>query len=135
MQLQQFTATQVATHKSRRDLWVIIHGKVYNISKFVSEHPGGEDILLEHAGIPSKVSLLTHSFCQGTDATEIFEDIGHSTDARELMKQFLIGIVVNDDDDDDGDQGESKTRTDSVLHNGLEPPIKGSYVHSDAITN
>ena len=27
----------------------------------------------------------------GKDATESFEDVGHSTDARELMKEHLIG--------------------------------------------
>lgn len=29
----------------------------------------------------------------GRDATESFEDVGHSLDARELLKQFLIGEV------------------------------------------
>lgn len=27
----------------------------------------------------------------GGDATENFEDVGHSTDARELSKTFIIG--------------------------------------------
>ena len=27
----------------------------------------------------------------GTDATEAFEDVGHSTDAREMMKEYRIG--------------------------------------------
>ena len=27
----------------------------------------------------------------GGDATEAFEDVGHSTDARELMKDYLVG--------------------------------------------
>ena len=27
----------------------------------------------------------------GGDATEAFEDVGHSTDARELMKDYAIG--------------------------------------------
>ena len=27
----------------------------------------------------------------GGDATEAFEDVGHSTDARELMKDYVIG--------------------------------------------
>lgn len=30
----------------------------------------------------------------GTDATEAFEDIGHSTDAREMLKTYLIGKLV-----------------------------------------
>lgn len=29
----------------------------------------------------------------GTDATESFEDVGHSTDAREMLEQYYIGEV------------------------------------------
>lgn len=29
----------------------------------------------------------------GGDATESFEDVGHSTDAREMLQQYLIGEV------------------------------------------
>ena len=30
----------------------------------------------------------------GKDATEAFEDVGHSPDAREIQKKYLIGEVV-----------------------------------------
>lgn len=43
---------------------------------FISQHPGGEEVLLEQAG---------------GDATESFEDVGHSTDAREMLQQYYIG--------------------------------------------
>ena len=42
------------------------------------QHPGGEEILFENAG---------------TNSTEAFEDVGHSTDAREMLKDFYIGEV------------------------------------------
>ena len=40
------------------------------------QHPGGEEILVENSG---KIS------------TEEFEDVGHSSDAREMMKEYFIG--------------------------------------------
>lgn len=43
------------------------------------QHPGGEEVLLEQSGC---------------DATEAFEDIGHSSDARELMEPLKIGEIV-----------------------------------------
>lgn len=43
---------------------------------FWFQHPGGEEVLLEQAG---------------RDATEPFEDVGHSTDAREMMSKYKIG--------------------------------------------
>lgn len=30
----------------------------------------------------------------GKDGSEAFEDVGHSTDARELMKRYKIGEVI-----------------------------------------
>jgi cytochrome b involved in lipid metabolism len=30
----------------------------------------------------------------GGDGTEAFEDVGHSTDAREMMNKFKIGELV-----------------------------------------
>lgn len=30
----------------------------------------------------------------GKEATEAFEDVGHSTDARDMMKKFKIGEIV-----------------------------------------
>lgn len=52
------------------------------LTSFTKQHPGGEEVLLEQAG---------------KDATEHFEDVGHSTDARDLMKSFLIGELHDDD--------------------------------------
>ncbi len=46
---------------------------------FFFQHPGGEEILIENAG---------------DDSTEAFEDVGHSSDAREMMKDYLIGELV-----------------------------------------
>lgn len=39
-----FTAEEVAQHSGRDDLWFVIHGKVYDITNFMDEHPGGEEV-------------------------------------------------------------------------------------------
>ncbi|NXB00535.1 CYB5B protein, partial [Cnemophilus loriae] len=69
---------EVAKRNSNREAWLVIHGRVYDVTRFLEEHPGGEEVLLEQAG---------------RDATESFEDVGHSTDAREMLKQYYIGEV------------------------------------------
>ncbi|KAL3635971.1 hypothetical protein CASFOL_020518 [Castilleja foliolosa] len=50
--------------------------EVYDVSSYLDEHPGGDDVLLSAVG---------------TDATEEFEDAGHSKTARDLLEQFFIG--------------------------------------------
>ncbi|CAO3681871.1 unnamed protein product [Umbelopsis ramanniana] len=76
--MSSFTYEQVAEHNTKDDLYMIIHNKVYNISKFVDEHPGGEEVLLDEGA---------------KDATESFEDVGHSDEARELLEKYYIGEV------------------------------------------
>ena len=43
---------------------------------FFGQHPGGEEILLENSG---------------KDASEEFEDVGHSSDAREMLNDYYLG--------------------------------------------
>ncbi|KAJ5632841.1 hypothetical protein N7490_009180 [Penicillium lividum] len=73
-----FDVADVAAHKTRNDLWVIIHGKVYDLTKYVRDHPGGADVLCDVAGL---------------DATEAYDEVGHSEDADEILETFLIGTV------------------------------------------
>lgn len=58
------------------------------------KHPGGEEVLLEQAG---------------KDATESFEDVGHSTDAREMLKQYYIGEVHPHDRKKEGSKDQNMT--------------------------
>ncbi|MBN3270811.1 CYB5 protein, partial [Polyodon spathula] len=80
--VKYYTLEEINRHSSSKDVWIIIHDKVYDITSFLEEHPGGEEVLLEQAA---------------TDATENFEDVGHSTDAREMLKQYFIGELHPDD--------------------------------------
>jgi len=70
--------TEVAQHDKLEDVWIVIHNKVYDVTHFIGEHPGG-DILMDGAG---------------KDATGLFEDIGHSSDARSMLKDYYIGDLV-----------------------------------------
>lgn len=36
--------------KSEADLWVLVNGKVYDLSKYYQGHPGGPEIIEENAG-------------------------------------------------------------------------------------
>jgi len=75
---QEFTYSDVSSHSSKKDLYLVIHDKVYDSSSFVDEHPGGEEVLLDVGG---------------QDATEAFEDVGHSDEAREILDGLLVGTL------------------------------------------
>lgn len=73
---EELTYAEVQKHSTKKDLYLVIHDKVYNTSSFVDEHPGGEEVLLDVGG---------------QDATEAFEDVGHSDEAREILDGLLVG--------------------------------------------
>lgn len=48
--LATYTPAEVAKHASAHDAWIIISGKVLDITPWLAEHPGGDDVLLAAAG-------------------------------------------------------------------------------------
>ena len=70
---------ELKQHRDTKSLWLAIHDQLYDVTAFIEEHPGGEEVLFEQGG---------------SYATEAFEDVGHSTDARELMKKYHIGQLA-----------------------------------------
>ena len=71
-----YTMEEASQHNTKDDCWVVIDGKVYDITPYLDEHPGGDDVVLESTG---------------KDATDDFEDAGHSKSAKELLQSFCIG--------------------------------------------
>jgi len=49
-QVRRFSWQDVAKHNTEQDCWMIIEGKVYNITEWLERHPGGKQILLVSAG-------------------------------------------------------------------------------------
>lgn len=72
----KLTLSQVARHKTASSCWMVIDSKVYDVTSFLQEHPGGDDILVDSSG---------------RDATREFEDVGHSGDARAQLKELFVG--------------------------------------------
>ena len=83
------TRDQVAAKKD--ECWVIIHGSVYNLKPFLSNHPGGSKVILREAG---------------RDGTRAFDAI-HPIDIidRVLPKELYVGPL---------DPKESKSDNESV---------------------
>lgn len=45
-----YTAAEVFSHNSADSTWLVIEGKVYDVTKYLDSHPGGFDTIVEHAG-------------------------------------------------------------------------------------
>ncbi|KAG2224332.1 hypothetical protein INT45_012901 [Circinella minor] len=85
---------EVAKHNTKDDLWCIIHGKVYDLTNFVEEHPGGVRVILKQAG---------------KDATSAFEPI-HPPD---IINRYLSSDVCKGEIDATATLGQAEeTETD-----------------------
>ncbi|CAJ2655721.1 unnamed protein product [Trifolium pratense] len=116
-----FTLADVSHHNTAKDCWLVIHNKcrapmthvghrirlqskvlildtiwkpeksrqfpqffvidffqVYDVTKFLEDHPGGDEVLISSTG---------------KDASNDFDDIGHSTSAVAMMDEFYVGDI------------------------------------------
>ncbi|TQV97792.1 Cytochrome b5 [Cordyceps javanica] len=77
--IRNYTLAQIAEANTPEKAWIVIHGRVYNVSSYLDDHPGGRDVLLELAG---------------SDATSDFDFVGHSKSAAKAMAEFQVGAVA-----------------------------------------
>ncbi|KAI3626686.1 4-hydroxysphinganine ceramide fatty acyl 2-hydroxylase [Malassezia furfur] len=78
-----YSLAEIAKHNKASDCWVVVKGKVYNVTDFLEDHPGGDDLILEHAG---------------KDVTELMADPlshDHSRSAYAMLEDFHIGVVLD----------------------------------------
>ena len=47
----EYSMTEVATHNNKSDCWTTINGGVYNVTSWISQHPGGEQAIIGLCGI------------------------------------------------------------------------------------
>ena len=65
---------EIFEHNTKASLWLLIEGKVYDVTKF--RHPGGQQLLISNAG---------------QDATTQFEDVNHPPTAIKMLDDYYIG--------------------------------------------
>lgn len=72
----------VAAHNTSSDCWAIINGKVYNLTDWEDQHPGGKEAILSNCG--KDISNLSSSHPGG--------DFG-GEDLQKILTQFYKGDI------------------------------------------
>lgn len=80
--ITSYALTDVAQHNTKTDCWMAIDSQVYDVTDYVGQHPGGNNIL---------------QGC-GKDASSLFNGTSmmgrmHSRMAKSLLKTYQIGSV------------------------------------------
>ncbi|KAK4942879.1 hypothetical protein LTR10_017455 [Elasticomyces elasticus] len=70
-------AEEVQNHNKKDDIWIVVEGIIYDITRFAPEHPGGADIIYAYAG---------------RDATKAYSEIHDSSLIKTTLKpEEIIG--------------------------------------------
>jgi 4-hydroxysphinganine ceramide fatty acyl 2-hydroxylase len=76
--------SEVESHNSSKSCYVTIGERVFDVTDFIQDHPGGADLILEYAG---------------KDVKSIMEDEVshlHTEAAYEILEESLVGFVTTD---------------------------------------
>ncbi|KAG7980858.1 hypothetical protein I3843_05G204700 [Carya illinoinensis] len=73
-----YSISEVKKHSLAESAWIIVHGHIYDCTRFLNDHPGGADSILINAG---------------TDCTEEFDAI-HSDKAKKILEGYRIGELI-----------------------------------------
>lgn len=77
-----YTLAEVARHAAPKDCWMVIHGKVYDFSAYIPQHPSAPEVMTRHCG---------------KEATRAFDtkDRGrpHGDYAKGLLAKYELGAL------------------------------------------
>lgn len=76
--LKSYTLEEVAKHKTKDDVWVVVNGEVLDVTKFKADHPGGEKAIMLYAG---------------RDATEEFNMLHDPKVVKKYAPDSIIGTL------------------------------------------
>ncbi|EXJ90130.1 cytochrome P450 oxidoreductase [Capronia epimyces CBS 606.96] len=82
--LPTITHAEVQAHNTKKSCYVTIGERVFDVTDFIDDHPGGGDLILQYAG---------------KDVKQIMEDEAshfHSEAAYEILEESLIGFTPTD---------------------------------------
>lgn len=111
--MKLISAQEVSKHNTREDCWVIIHDKVYDLTKFLPEHPGGTRVILNQAGKDATAAFdpvhppdiidhyLPPEVCLGSiDTTTVVKTVKVETEVDKRRRQAIenkpkLGEMLN----------------------------------------
>jgi 4-hydroxysphinganine ceramide fatty acyl 2-hydroxylase len=82
--LRIFSLEDLVLQRKQGQCWIVRKGRVYNVTEFVNDHPGGDDLITQFAGM---------------DIANAMEDENehlHSESAYAILEEYLVGKLGND---------------------------------------
>jgi len=75
-----FSMSDVAKHNNKNDCWLVIDGKVYDVTNYIESHPGGK-VMANFCGQDGRLAF----------ATKGKKNKPHKPEAYDVLKTLYIG--------------------------------------------
>ncbi len=82
---------EISKHKKENDCWLLINGKVYDITSYFGKHPGGNGAMSATCGTDATDAYMT----QDPYANSSGNRSAHSNKAKNLLNGYYIGDLNN----------------------------------------
>lgn len=119
--MNQYSLKEISKHTTSDSCWVIYQNKVYNVTEFIQDHPGGDDLILDYAG---------------KDVTQVMKDVlehEHSDSAYDILNEYCIGTLEESVHDKRMQLLEGEEESKTFAEEDFKP--KETDVTSDVKTN
>ncbi|KAG8798848.1 fatty acid alpha-hydroxylase [Serendipita sp. 400] len=83
-QLRIYALEDLEIERKKGNVWITRNGKVYDVTTFVDDHPGGDDLIRQFAGKDIG------------EAMEDEEEHVHSDSAYTMLEEYLVGKLGKD---------------------------------------
>ncbi len=102
-EVRSYSWEDIRKHDKENDAWVVMDGEVFDVSKFLNEHPGGSSIVLPSLGTDiQEVNIYPKCFArpefdQRVCAIQIFasdDAHAHSPAAYDILRRYRIGNLA-----------------------------------------
>ncbi len=77
---KSITLVEIAQHKDKTSCWTTINGGVYDLTSWISRHPGGEQAILSICGIDGSAAFNAQH--------------GGATKQQQILATFKIGTLA-----------------------------------------
>ncbi|KAI1936270.1 fatty acid alpha-hydroxylase [Ophidiomyces ophidiicola] len=117
--LPTFASSEVKLHRTSKSCWLTRGSKVYDVTSFVGDHPGGGDLILEYAG---------------KDVAQILGDVvshEHSEAAYEILEDYHIGFIARDLSSKSESNGISHSQTNGHVASTGQPVYAATGMSSE----
>jgi hypothetical protein len=90
-----YTRDEVAVHNTADDCWLIISGRVYDVTSWIADHPGGSRVVSAQAGL---------------DVSQLFASFHDASVLETVAAPFLIGSITGKEEEEhrQGQDGEKE---------------------------